>query len=60
VGPLDRAALHLGLALIKWGRRPLPVDVRAQTENYAETHEARLERERIHAEYLAQSLNQFR
>ncbi|MFT4029844.1 MAG: hypothetical protein QM675_08205 [Protaetiibacter sp.] len=22
VGPIDRAALHLGLALIRWGRRP--------------------------------------
>jgi len=60
VGPLDRAALQLGLALIKWGRRPLAVDLREQTASYAETHEARLERERIHAEYLAQSLNQFR
>jgi hypothetical protein len=60
VGPLDRAALHLGLALIKWGRRPLAVDVREQTASYAETHEARLECERVHAEYLAQSLNQFR
>jgi hypothetical protein len=24
VGLADRAALHLGVALIKWGRRPVP------------------------------------
>jgi len=60
VGPLDRAALHLGMALIRWGRRPLAVDVRDSSARYAETHEARLECERVHAEHQAQSLSQFR
>ena len=60
VGPLDRAALHLGLALIKWGRRPLAVDTRALAASHAETHEARLERERLIAEHQAQSLSRFR
>ena len=60
VGPLDRAALRLGLALITWGRRTRPAGVRSQTGSSAETHEALLERERIRAEHLAQSLSQFR
>jgi hypothetical protein len=46
VSVLDRAALHLGLALITWGRRPLRVDSRARSTNRAEQELARLERER--------------
>ena len=30
VGPLDRAALHLGMALIRWGRRPDPERARLE------------------------------
>jgi hypothetical protein len=30
VGILDRAALHLGLALIMWGRRPDPMPARLE------------------------------
>ncbi|MDP9026538.1 MAG: hypothetical protein M3N46_03145 [Actinomycetota bacterium] len=30
VGLLDRAALHLGLALIRWGRRPDPEPARLE------------------------------
>ena len=41
VGLLDRLALHLGVALIKWGRRPRPVGVRGKNQL------AQLERERI-------------
>jgi hypothetical protein len=50
VGPVDRLALHLGLALITWGRRPRPLP--ASRERRATTVEhtlARWERER-HAE----------
>jgi hypothetical protein len=43
---LDRAALHLGLALIKWGRRPLEVDSRERRTDRARRHFALLERER--------------
>lgn len=46
VGPLDRAALHLGVALITWGRRPLVVESREQRANRAKQHVARLDRER--------------
>jgi hypothetical protein len=30
VGPVDRAALHLGIALIRWGRRPDPESARQE------------------------------
>jgi hypothetical protein len=46
VGPLDRAALHLGIALIKWGRRRARVDLREELALNAETHAARREMER--------------
>ena len=42
----DRLALHLGVALIKWGRRPLKVDSRERRANRIEQQLARLERER--------------
>ena len=46
VGQFDRLALHLGVALIKWGRRPLRVDSRERRANRVEQQLARLERER--------------
>ncbi len=36
VGMLDRAALHLGVALIKWGRRPGATPTRERRVNRAE------------------------
>jgi hypothetical protein len=45
VGPLDRVALHLGVALIKWGRRPKPVESRERRANRVEQELARLARE---------------
>jgi len=36
VGLLDRAALHLGVALIKWGRRPGATPARERRINRAE------------------------
>ena len=47
VGVLDRLALHLGIALIKWGRRPRPVEVRERRAGRDENQLAQLERERI-------------
>lgn len=44
---LDRLALHLGIALIKWGRRPLTRDTRERRANRVEQQLARLERERL-------------
>ena len=46
VGTLDRIALHLGVALIKWGRRPQVVESRERRANRYEQQLARLERER--------------
>lgn len=36
VGIVDRAALHLGVALIKWGRRPGATPARERRVNRAE------------------------
>lgn len=50
VGLLDRAALHLGVALIKWGRRPNQRESREGLASWAETHEARRKLEQIRVE----------
>ena len=59
VGALDRAAMHLGVALIRWGRRPVTAE-RARADVYAASHEARQERERLRDQYLVLKLTQFR
>ena len=46
VNLLDRAALHLGVALIKWGRRPHAAESRERLASRAELYAARLQRER--------------
>lgn len=46
VNLLDRFALHLGVALIKWGRRPYAVELRERRASRVEQHLARLERQR--------------
>jgi len=46
VGRVDRLALHLGVALIKWGRRPGPFESRERRASRYEQHIARLARER--------------
>jgi hypothetical protein len=51
VGLLDRAALHLGIALIKWGRRPVKADTRERIALTREAQQVRLEAERARAEY---------
>ena len=56
VGLLDRAALHIGVALIKWGRRPVKVDTREQLAVNAEVQRVRLERERERDRYMATHL----
>lgn len=45
VSTLDRLALHVGVALIKWGRRPRAVESRERRASRVEQHLARLERE---------------
>ena len=56
VGLLDRTALHLGVALIKWGRRPVRVDDRDQAIRAREVQLAREESERLRTQYEAMYL----
>ena len=46
VGIVDRIALHVGIALIKWGRRSRPVMSREQLNREYRTRTEQLERER--------------
>ena len=46
VNLLDRAALHLGVALVKWIRRPLAVESRERRASRAEQYLAQVARER--------------
>ena len=46
VGLVDRIALHLGVALIAWGRRPSAIASRERRATRVEQQLARLERER--------------
>lgn len=46
VNLLDRLALHAGIALIKWGRRPLAIESRERRASRVEQQLARLARER--------------
>ncbi|HEY4267615.1 MAG TPA: hypothetical protein VGM94_05435 [Galbitalea sp.] len=46
VGVVDRVALHLGIALIKWGRRPVSVESRERRANRIEHQLACIARER--------------
>jgi len=48
VGTIDRLALHLGIALIAWGRRPLVVETRERRANRIEQELARREFERAY------------
>jgi hypothetical protein len=43
---LDRLALHVGLALVMWGRRSRVLETRERRANRVEHELARLERER--------------
>ena len=56
VSLLDRAALHLGVALIKWGRRPLDVESRERRARRFEQHVARLDRERATERWIRLNL----
>jgi len=59
VGLVDRAAMHVGLALIHWGRRP--VKTRRERPEFApESIEARREMDRVRDQYLVLKLTQFR
>ncbi|MBC7590934.1 MAG: hypothetical protein H7226_07815 [Salinibacterium sp.] len=46
VGPLDRLALHIGVALITWGRRPRAYSSFERSATRIEVRLARLARER--------------
>jgi hypothetical protein len=54
VGLLDRAAMHLGVALIRWGRRPVKVQPALSGPN-PETVEALRQRDEVRtAHHVAQ------
>jgi len=53
VGLLDRTALHLGVALIKWGRRPVRTIDRDQAALAHQAHLAREECERLRNQHEA-------
>jgi hypothetical protein len=55
VSPVDRLALHVGLALIKWGRRPQDLESRERRANRVEqalARESRLQLEERTARLL--------
>jgi hypothetical protein len=60
VGVLDRAAMHLGVALIHWGRRPVKARRRTRPVFAPESVEARRELDRVRDQYLVLKLTQFR
>lgn len=60
VGLIDRAAMHLGVALIRWGRRPARPRRRERPVLPRESIEARRELDRVRDQYLALRLTQFR
>ena len=59
VGLIDRAAMHLGVALIRWGRRPVGVR-RARPIRSPESIRARQELDGVRDRYLVLKLTQFR
>jgi len=60
VGALDRAAMHLGMALIKWGRRPVRTPRRERPRYSPESVRARRELDSTRDQHLVQKLTQFR
>ena len=56
VGTLDRLALHLGVALIKWGRRPQAERRATRRELYL----ARVASEQRYGEYLSRRASEQR
>lgn len=60
VGALDRAAMHLGVALIKWGRRPVKANLLERLGFTAETDEAIRRLEEARDLTMATSLNRIR
>ena len=60
VGALDRAAMHLGVALIRWGRRPVRASRRERPAPTPESVNALREREQLLDQHLVLKLTQFR
>lgn len=60
IGFLDRAALHLGVALIRWGRRPVRKPRRVRPTLSPEDHQAQLQAEAIREEYRSMYVNYWR
>ncbi|WP_133163783.1 hypothetical protein [Cryobacterium zongtaii] len=60
VGLIDRAAMHLGVALIRWGRRAVRARRRERPALAPESISARRELDRVRDEHLVLKLSQFR
>ncbi|TFC04768.1 hypothetical protein E3O42_04515 [Cryobacterium adonitolivorans] len=60
VGLVDRAVMHLGIALIRWGRRPVKARRGVRPTLAPESIAASRELDRVRDEYLALKLTQFR
>lgn len=60
IGPLDRAALHLGVALIRWGRRPVTRTPRVRATLSRDAFEAQRKAEELRDEYRTMSMTQYR
>jgi hypothetical protein len=60
IGVIDRAALHLGVALIRWGRRPVRSSQRVRPTLSREAYEAQRQAEALRDEYRAMSMTQYR
>lgn len=58
-GLLDRAALHLGIALVRWGRRPAK-PARERPEFNFEAERARQEAERLRDYAYSVTMSRFR
>lgn len=57
---LDRAAMHLGVALIRWGRRPVRARRRERPSLAPESIAASRELDRARDEHLVLTLTRFR
>ncbi|PRY68384.1 hypothetical protein B0I08_10486 [Glaciihabitans tibetensis] len=60
VGLLDRAALHLGVALIRWGRRPTRAERRTRATLSPEAQNARRQLEELRNQHESMMMTRFR
>ncbi|WP_165068967.1 hypothetical protein [Marisediminicola senii] len=59
-GPLDRAALHLGVALIRWGRRPTRRELQRRHAASTVVRDATMKREQLRDQARAMDMTRLR